>query len=104
MKDTHVVELIKALHPDELDDLRRFSTLGWVKKAALCPIRTAILEILLKAYPDFEAENIEKNSVYDILFPGQPFVSSRLEKINVEAAKIIRTFLQVKYYQVEGKK
>ncbi|MCC7246051.1 MAG: hypothetical protein IT269_10250 [Saprospiraceae bacterium] len=98
MKDTHVVELIKALHPDELDDLRRFSTLGWVEKGDYARYAPLLLEILLKAYPDFEAENIEKNSVYDILFPGQPFVSSRLEKINVEAAKIIRTFLQVKYY------
>lgn len=98
MKDTHVVELIKALHPDELDDLRRFSTLGWVEKGDYARYAPLLLEILLKAYPDFEVETIEKNSVYDILFPGQPFVSSRLEKINVEASKIVRTYFQVKYY------
>ena len=43
-------------------------------------------------------QKMDKQSVFATLFPNQKFVEGRLEKIMVEAHKIVRTTLIVNHY------
>ncbi|MFN0175598.1 MAG: hypothetical protein ACKVU0_13185 [Saprospiraceae bacterium] len=59
---------------------------------------TPLLELCFNHLRDSTSQNLEKNEVYAKLFPGQEFLEGKLEKVMVEAHKIVRAFLLVQHY------
>lgn len=49
----------------------------------------------LQMHPE---QNIEKATVYEVLYPGQIFVDGKIEKVMVEAQKLIRSVLLIQHY------
>ena len=57
-----------------------------------------LLDICIK-HPWHDQEQVlEKRAVFNALFTGQEFVEGKLEKVMVEAHKVVRSFMLSKYY------
>ena len=98
MEQSHLIELIKTLQPEEKEQILPFAALSNFSKSKMKTYVGPLLEICL-VHPWHEPEQIlDKNTVSAAVFPGQPFVEGKLEKVMVEAHKVIRSFLIIQYY------
>lgn len=101
MEGSYLVELFKTLRPDERAAFEQFAViqLSAGKKGQLQTL--ALLKILLEAHPDFPPGALTKVQVYALLFPGTPPTDGKLEKLMVEANKVLRRFLLSRFYLEE---
>jgi len=61
-----------------------------------------LISICLNHPWDAPHEELTSKEVFAALFPDQEFVEGKLEKLRVEAHKVVRTFLTVQYYLRDG--
>lgn len=98
MEQSQLFELIRTLKPLEKEQLLHFSANlhfnNGRHKAQIIPL----FEIFLNHLRDDVSQKLEKKTVYSALFPTQAFVEGKVEKVMVEAHKVLRTFLLVQYY------
>lgn len=101
MEGSYLVELFKTLRPDERTAFEEFAVaqLSTGSKGQLKLL--ALFKILLEAHPDFPPGVLAKQRVYERLFPGMPPTDGKLDKLMVEANKVLRRFLLSRYYLEE---
>lgn len=92
------MELLSALKPVERDDLVSFSALKIANNGKMKAPIGALLSIFLNHLAGKSALKLEKIVVYKAVFPQQPFVDGKLEKVMVEAHKVVRAFLLMQHY------
>lgn len=98
MEKSHLVDLIRVLTPEEKAHLREYAKLSFINDGSRKKHVFPLLEACLNHNWDIPGSNLEKERLYEQLFPGQAFVDGKLEKIMVEAHKIIRTYLVSQHY------
>jgi len=98
MEQSQLIELISTLNPSERELIIQFASLpsfnGGKMRAHVLPL---LIICLSQKWADLD-QKIDKQSVFATLFPNQKFVEGRLEKIMVEAHKVVRTTLIVNHY------
>lgn len=52
-----------------------------------------LFEAILGAAPDFQEEDLDKENLYRLVFPGKPFVHGKMDKLMSELKKILRLFV-----------
>ena len=97
MEQSLLIELIFTLSHAEREQILQFSEISSFNNGKMRTQVRPLLEICLNYRRDAETR-LEKKDVFARLFPGHVFVEGRLEKIMVEAHKVVRTFLTVQYY------
>lgn len=102
MEQSQLIELIRILQPEEEDKVLRFATLTMFNQGRMKAHVGPLLVICLKHYRHQPEQILEKKVVFAALFPGQKFVDGKLEKVMVEAHKVVRTFLLAQHYFREG--
>lgn len=98
MEQSNLVELIKALSPAERERALQFATISFLNQGKMRAYVVPLLKVCLRHPWETAAQTLEKNAVYAEVFSGQPFVEGKLEKLMVEAHKLLRTFLSVQHY------
>jgi hypothetical protein len=98
MEKSNLVELIKTLNSEERKLVLQFSTLSYFNQGKMREYVAPILELCFVQSWDSTPQNLEKKNVYAQLFPGQDFLDGKLEKIMVEAHRLVRAFLLVQNY------
>jgi len=101
MEQSYLMELIRTLSHEEKSQAREFAALSFVNDGKM---RGQVLPLLDVCFGHSFAESpggLEKIKVYAILFPNQDFKEGKLEKVMVEAHKVIRSFLLSKQYLLE---
>ena len=98
MEQTQLIELIRTLSPEEKVHVLQFATLSMFNQGRMQVQVGPLLDICLN-HPWHEPEQkLEKKAVFSRLFPDQEFVEGKLEKVMVDAHKVIRTFLLAQNY------
>ncbi|MFN0216716.1 MAG: hypothetical protein ACKVT2_20860 [Saprospiraceae bacterium] len=102
MEQSQLIELIRTLLPQEKEQVLQFASLQFINTGKMRAQVIPLLKICL-SHP-WEDPNLELNNkqVFSVIFPGQDFIEGKLEKVRVEAHKIVRTFLSVQQYLREG--
>jgi len=98
MEKSHLVDLVKTLNPNEMGHLLEFSTFSFFNIGKMKDRVTPLLELCLNNLRNSTPQNLEKKLVYTSLFPGQDYLEGKLEKVMVDAHKIVRSFLLVQHY------
>ncbi len=98
MENSLLMELLSALKPVERDDLVSFSALKIANNGKMKAPIGALLSIFLNHLAGKSALKLEKIVVYEAVFPQQPFVDGKLEKVMVEAHKVVSAFLLMQHY------
>lgn len=101
MENAYLLELLKTLGEEERGELTLFVGSAYFNRGKFAASVPELLRAILDAGPDFSKAFPEKRVVYEHLFPGQTFVEGKLEKVMAELNKLVRTFLQLRYYQRE---
>ena len=93
------MEVFRNLRRDDLKEIALFLGSGFNNRSHLKHDVIRLFSILSDAYPEFSPDILDKNTVYEFLFPGSPAIKGKLEKITSELNKLIREYLLWKYYQ-----
>ncbi len=98
MEQSQLIELIQGLKTEEKDYVLQFSTLSYFNHGRMRAQVIPLLEICLNHPWHLSDQKLDKKNVYEKVFPDQAFVEGKLEKVMVEAHKVVRTFLLVHRY------
>lgn len=101
MENAYLLELLKTLNAEERSELILYVGSGYFNRGKFAASVPVLLRILMDTRPDFSSGLPEKRSVYERLFPGQAFVEGKLDKVMAELNKLVRSFLQLRFYQRE---
>jgi hypothetical protein len=103
MEQSQLVELIQVLTIEEKEHVHQFATLHFFNSGGFRNYAAELLNICLDYPWHLEGKSLSKSDVYCQLFPGQPLIEGRLEKVMVEAHKVVRSFLLTqRYFQTEN--
>ncbi|MBL7826305.1 MAG: hypothetical protein JNJ57_06715 [Saprospiraceae bacterium] len=98
MEQSQLIELIKTLSPEEKSHLLGFASLNYFNssrsKKHIVPLLSLCVELPLHE-PDF---HLDKHEFYKQIFGDQAFVDGKLDKIMVDAQKVVRAFLITQRY------
>ncbi len=98
MEQSQLVELIRTLKPEELAQIRHFAAIPFFNNGRMRAQIIPLLDIFLNHPWHFSEQKLEKKEVYATVFPSQEFVEGKLDKVMVEAHKVVKNFLLVQRY------
>ncbi len=102
MEQSQLLELISTLTSAEKEQLRHFVTIPAFNQGKMRDYVTELLLICLNfSALEQQGDVLDKKAVFAKLFPNQPFVEGKLDKIMVEAHKVVRKMLLVNQYLQE---
>ncbi len=90
MKNSKLIDILKALTKEEIKALETFITYAKTKENTFAQ---QLFAFLFKQYPEFLERNIEKNKVYKKLFPTKKYDENKLSKIMSEITKITEEYI-----------
>lgn len=99
MESSNLFELFKSLTSKELKDFSLFLDSPYHDKGRYRKETQILYKTLLKHRQNIE--NLDKEKVFSIVFPGTPFTEGRIEKVMVELSKSLRSFLLIERYLTE---
>ncbi|MFN0213301.1 MAG: hypothetical protein ACKVT2_03525, partial [Saprospiraceae bacterium] len=103
MEQTNLIELIQSLKPKEKDQILQFASLAFFNNGRMKAQVFPLLELCLSHKWDDPQQRLKKKEVFFFLFPNQEYVEGKVEKVMVEAHKVIRAFLLTQnYFQEEN--
>lgn len=98
MEQSQLIELIKTLKPGESSQILNFLAVDLHNSGKTRSHLVPLFNLFLNHIVEKNALVLEKNEVFSIVFPNQPFIEGKLEKLMVEAHKVIRKFLLTQRY------
>jgi hypothetical protein len=98
MEQSLLIELIRTLDSSEKAHLLQFAALPFFNNGRMREHTLPFLNICLDHPWHLPEQRLEKKDVYAKIFPGQKFVEGKIEKVMVDALKIVRSFLLSKHY------
>ncbi len=103
MEQSQLVELIRLLKPEEKEHVLEFSTLHFFNVGRMRERVITLLSICLDHPWHLNEQKLEKMEVSQLVFPGENYVEGKLEKVMVEAHKVVRSFLlSQRYFREEN--
>lgn len=101
MEQSSLIELIRTLNSTEKDHVRQFAALPFFNNGKMRAHVGPLLELCLSHSWDSASQPLDKEFLSNTLF-SEAYVNGRkLEKVMVEAHKIVRAFLLVQNYYRE---
>lgn len=91
MKNTYLLEVVKAFKPEELEGVRHFmenpaTPISQRKEQIL------LLNAILACGPAYHDHDLEKQAMFPRVYPDKTFVEGKLEKLMVELNKTLRNY------------
>ena len=103
MEQSQLVELIRTLSTQEKEHILQFASLSMFNQGRMRVQVGPLLDICLNHPWHDPEQKLEKKAVFSKLFHAQEFIEGKLEKVMVDAHKVIRTFLLTQnYFQEEN--
>ncbi|MEZ4926611.1 MAG: hypothetical protein R3A50_10060 [Saprospiraceae bacterium] len=98
MVNTQLFEMIRALNEEERSEVMHFATIPFFNAGRMRAYVEPLIGVCVDYLEHNPDDNLEKTNVYSALFQDEKPVSGKLEKVFVEAQKLIRQYLLAKYY------
>ena len=92
------MELIRTLSAEEKPQAREFAALSFVNDGKMRGWVVPLIDVCFEFAMRENTEELDKKLVYASIFSGQEYKEGKLDKIMVEAHKVIRSFLLTKRY------
>jgi hypothetical protein len=99
MKNTLLVETLKLLAAEDLDEFMLFLKSEFNNRSKLRVELLRLFGYLQPLYPHFDTTMTHKEVLYPIAFPGTPVYAGKIEKLIGELYKLLKDFLLWKHYQ-----
>ncbi len=98
MEQSQLVELIRTLQPAEIEKIRSFAAIPFFNNGRMKAQVVPLLDICLTHPWNGSPQMLKKIHIFEKLFPNQKYVEGKLEKVMVEAHKVVRAGLLVLHY------
>ncbi|MDX1912474.1 MAG: hypothetical protein SFV22_13350 [Saprospiraceae bacterium] len=98
MEQSLLIELIRTLSTSEREQLLQFAALPYINHGRMKDYTLPLLKFCIDNFSSEKSQNLDKKVVYLQVFPNQEFVEGKLEKVMVDANKILRSFLLTQRY------
>jgi hypothetical protein len=98
MEQSQLVELIKTLTSEEKERVLQFAAIPFFNHGRMRAQVVPLLHICLNHPWNDPEQRLEKTDVFAALFPDQSFVEGKLEKVMVDAHKVVRSLLLTQHY------
>ncbi|MBN8680147.1 MAG: hypothetical protein J0M29_18125 [Chitinophagales bacterium] len=97
MSNSYLLEIIKTLTPNQLEEFSKFLIFssGSSKNSKELNL---LFDAIQSTSPNFSEEQLKKELVYSKVFQNQNHIHGKLEKLMVELTKILRNYLLFKRY------
>lgn len=98
MEQSLLAALIRTLIPEEKTQILHFAAAGIFNNGRMKAQVIPLLDIFLNHPWDFCEQRMEKKEVFAKVFSNQAFVEGKLEKLMVEAHRVVKAFLIAQRY------
>lgn len=98
MEQSYLIQVIRTLNKEEMSQIREFATLTFVNNGKMKALVLPLLELCFTHAWDEDTGALDKERIYFTLFPDKEVIKGKLEKLMVEAHKIVRAYLLSKKY------
>lgn len=98
-----MLDLLSSLNGAELNDFQRFIVSPYFHKAAVPDgLETLLTQVIHHLNQHSDSKVFDREAVYQIVFPGQPFVDKKLEKMLSLLHQLLRRFIAIRYFEQSG--
>lgn len=101
MTNTYLLEVIKALTPDERQEMACFLASPYFNRGKHARAIAQLYQIILAAAPGFSETLLNRERVTALVFPDPDATPGRLEKLIADLNKLLRTFAITQQYLTE---
>lgn len=98
MEQSLLIDMIRTLSTTEKAHLMEYAMLSFVNNGRMKEHVLPFLRLCFEHPWHLPEQRLEKSAVYAQLFPGEKFVEGKIEKVMVDALKIVRGFLLSGHY------
>ncbi|MBL7827059.1 MAG: hypothetical protein JNJ57_10540 [Saprospiraceae bacterium] len=98
MEQSQLLELLSSLSPEEGKQLLEFSGLSYLSTTKVRAQITPLLQVCFQHLFEGNPKELNKQEIFQLIFPEQAYVEGKLEKAMVEAHKMTRNFLISQYF------
>lgn len=98
MEQSYLIQVIRTLNKEEMSQIREFTGLTFVNNGKMKASVLPLLELCFAHAWDEDAAALDKERIYFTLFQEKALIKGKLEKLMVEAHKIVRAYLLSKKY------
>ena len=103
MEQSQLVELIRTLQTEEKEQILHFATNQFFNQGRMRAQVIPLLDIFLNQPWHISEQKLDKRDVFTTIFPNQTFLEGKIEKVMVEAHKVVKAFLLVnRYFRTEN--
>lgn len=101
MTNSYLLEVIKALNHEEREEILWFLKAPAISRMGNARELNQLYQIILEASPGFSSASLQKQVVYQQIFPEPGIIPGKLEKLMAELNKIVRNYTLSKQYLAE---
>lgn len=98
MVTTLAIDVIQVLQKDEIEAFRDFLNSPYFNKRQNIEQTTLFFEAIYSAIQHGRIESMEKKDLSDQLFPGKPYVESKIDKLMSELKRLLERFIITQKY------
>ncbi|HLP92748.1 MAG TPA: hypothetical protein VK168_01885 [Saprospiraceae bacterium] len=102
MTSTFVIDVIQTLTTEELKSFRTFLESPYFNHGTYAESVVPFFDTLQKSIQNHQIEQLGKEDVHQLLFPGKPFIESKIDKIMSETKRLLERFLVSEKYHAES--
>ncbi|MBK6995035.1 MAG: hypothetical protein IPH31_08925 [Lewinellaceae bacterium] len=102
MTNSYLLEIIKALQPEEREEMSRLLGAPQFNRSGNAKELVRLYQIILDAAPEFPEPLLQKHEVYFQIFADQALVPGKLEKLMAELNKLLRSYALAKKYLADN--
>ena len=93
MKQSKLLNTIGALNKMEFRDLKKFMQTPYFVEVKQKKKVLQLFDILRPYYPGFDHKQLEKEKVYQQIFPGSPYSTSKMDRLMTRLLAVVRRFI-----------
>lgn len=101
MTTTFAIDVMRTFRPVEAEDFRVFASNPYTTRGYAAETAKLFFDCLYEAIREGRIEAMEKEEVYERMFPGKPFVESKIDKLMSELKRLLERFLMLQQYLSE---
>ncbi len=98
MEHSNLIELVRTLSQEEKEQIRQFVALPLFNNGKMKAYVAPLLDLCMSHPWETSDQKLEKEHLYNVLFAGEGIKERKLEKVMVEAHKVVRSFLLTQHY------
>lgn len=93
MYDSQLMDVFRTFSKDDLIALKQFVRSPFLNHSSRAQRVISLFDAIVLTFPDLKAENLHREKIYQKVFPGEPLLDGRLEKVMTELLKVLRRYI-----------